>query len=109
MNQCKFCGDNPQQVFTWDMSNSKADIYLSQSFWAENADGIMTFVGDFPKMRFVPISYCPFCGRKLPQIIKRPKKTSLAIVKTDYGDDEWKELVGENLQPEFRSAEEESV
>lgn len=63
-NTCAFCGNNPKQIFTWEPSNSKADIYLA----ADNSDGnrdLMAFEGDWGRILAVKINYCPYCGEKI--------------------------------------------
>lgn len=63
MSNCVFCGKNPRRLFTWDISNSKADIYIATD--DANNCNLMIFEGDKKNISAIKINYCPFCGKKL--------------------------------------------
>lgn len=64
MGECLFCGKEAKRLFTWGISNCKAEIYLAEDD-TDQAKDLIVFEGDWGRISAIKISYCPFCGSKI--------------------------------------------
>lgn len=79
---------NPYLAFPTNPDGNACDILLSKRKPEWCVKGIFKF-DDLPGREFeshIPVSHCPFCGTKTPEIEKNPKAKRKKIYNTDSGD-----------------------